>query len=244
MLHVFYLLCNVKIPAWNCFYIAFSRWTILQSGWSMPRQTKLGELFSLILSMNNVVPTQFKHQMKTYCSPWSVVVGVVVIQKPCPLLVFRSQITWDFFTFRNSSNSNNHVNQLQGNSSNGNNTKTPTPVTMSPTSTTSTTAASPADSSDTSPTTSGVNPVLNPGLLAAKYLGQKRHSLTSVGQKLSLSVQQQQHRHSVELSGESSYCYDGLIRQNLCGTGTGTGTDTMPKYRTHLRSHISCSVTV
>ena len=105
------------------------------------------------------------------------------------------------FSFRNSSNSNNHVNQLQGNSGNGNHSKVPTPVTMSPTSTTSTTAASPADSSDTSPTTSGVNPVLNPGLLAAKYLGQKRHSLTSVGQKLSLSVQQQ-HRHSVELSGE------------------------------------------
>ena len=114
------------------------------------------------------------------------------------------------------------MNQLQGNSSNGNNTKTPTPVTMSPTSTTSTTAASPADSSDTSPTTSGVNPVLNPGLLAAKYLGQKRHSLTSVGQKLSLSVQQQQHRHSVELSGESSYyrpqrsCGQGYVFTRVC----------------------------
>ena len=93
---------------------------------------------------------------------------------------------------------------------------------MSPTSTTSTTAASPADSSDTSPTTSGVNPVLNPGLLAAKYLGQKRHSLTSVGQKLSLSVQQQQHRHSVELSGESSYyrpqrsCGQGYVFTRVC----------------------------
>ena len=34
----------------------------------------------------------------------------------------------------------------------------------------------------------------------------------------------------------------GLIRQNLCGTGTGAYT--MPKYRTRLSSHISCSVTV
>ena len=32
----------------------------------------------------------------------------------------------------------------------------------------------------------------------------------------------------------------GLIRQNLCGTGTRT--DTMYKYRSHLSSHISCSV--
>ena len=31
-----------------------------------------------------------------------------------------------------------------------------------------------------------------------------------------------------------------LIRQNLCGTGT----DTMQKYRSHLSSHISCSVKV
>ena len=36
----------------------------------------------------------------------------------------------------------------------------------------------------------------------------------------------------------------GLFRHNLCGTGTGTRTDTMPKYRTHLSSHISCSVKV
>ena len=37
---------------------------------------------------------------------------------------------------------------------------------------------------------------------------------------------------------------DGLIRQNLCGNGTGTRTrtDTMPKYRSCLSSHVSCSV--
>ena len=35
---------------------------------------------------------------------------------------------------------------------------------------------------------------------------------------------------------------NGLIRQNSCGTGTWT--DTMPKYWTHLSSHISCSVKV
>ena len=37
---------------------------------------------------------------------------------------------------------------------------------------------------------------------------------------------------------------DGLIRQNLCGTETGSWTDTMPKYRTRLSSHVSCSVKV
>ena len=41
---------------------------------------------------------------------------------------------------------------------------------------------------------------------------------------------------------------NGSFRQNLCGyrtrTRTGTGTDTMPKYRTNLSSHISCSVKV
>lgn len=103
----------------------------------------------------------------------------------------------DYLCYRNSSNSNNHVNHAQGN---GNSTKIPTPVTMSPTSTTATTAASPTESSQTSatPATTGINPLLTSSLLAAKYLGQKRHSLTTVGHKLSLAVQQ--HRHSVELS--------------------------------------------
>ena len=37
---------------------------------------------------------------------------------------------------------------------------------------------------------------------------------------------------------------NGLFIQNLSGNGTGTETNTMPKYRAHLRSHISCSVKV
>ena len=40
------------------------------------------------------------------------------------------------------------------------------------------------------------------------------------------------------------YQTNGLIRQNLCVTGTGTRTDTISKYRSHFSSHISCSVKV
>ncbi len=97
-------------------------------------------------------------------------------------------------------NSNNHVSHSSSNTTNGNATKS-IPVTLSPSSAT-TAITSPTPSTDISPTptTSGLNPFLNASLLATKYLGQKRHSLTSIGQKLSLAVQNQ-HRHSVELSG-------------------------------------------
>ena len=48
--------------------------------------------------------------------------------------------------------------------------------------------------------------------------------------------------YRLKSEGMSQPISNGLIRQSLCGTGTGT--DIMLKYRTHLRSHISCSVKV
>ena len=101
--------------------------------------------------------------------------------------------------YRNTSNNQSSQN------SNGNSSMNVSPT--SGPSTPSQTPTSPTDAS-TIPTTSGggVNPALNPGVLSTKYFGQKRHSLTSIGgHKLSLAVQQQ-HRHSMELSGSNRFC--------------------------------------
>lgn len=110
-------------------------------------------------------------------------------------------------TFRNSSNTQHSSSSSSqgGNGSNGN-AGTGSSSTTSPTlpAVTAPTTSSTADHSP-SEVSSNSTPLVNPSLLAAKYLGQKRHSLTSIGgHKLSVASQNQ-HRHSVELSGNSYY---------------------------------------